>query len=225
MIVTLNFNILLFPKCGTHYIASVFEKTKDKIYKETGCPVKIDTAHIPASKLPYMANRNPTGVVVRNVWDWYVSRYFYFENARLNGEAGFSSNQKGNDIQFIAKKWTKNCGFGKTINGFRKHLPYALENFPLGETYYEFIRDAHRIHFIRHEELALDLHNFISDCSMGNIHCYIDTLAAIAQQKPVNVTENRPTTADCYTAKQIEQVCNMESKYIARFGQGYSFNK
>jgi len=219
MIVTKDFNILLFPKCGTHFIASAFEKTKVEIYLHTCTEVSIGVNHLPASKLPYGANEKPTGIVVRNVWDWYVSRYFYFEDCRIKGAAGFSIEHK----DFIAKKWADNCGFGKSISGFRKHLPYAIKHFGLCDSYFQFIADAPKIYFIRHEALVEDLSKFITAFSGSNASAYTKTLAAISEQKPVNVTEARPKTSDCYTGKLIEQIHQSELKYIARFGQKYKF--
>lgn len=225
MIVTQHFNILLFPKCGTHFIASVFEKTKEHIHTKTGFPVTIDVNHLPASKLPYGANQKPTGIVVRNAWDWYVSRYFYFEHARLTGTAGFFNVNQKTNRNFIVNQWTKNCGFGKTIAGFRKHLPYALEHFPLGDSYFQFIADAPKIYFIRHEALAAELHGFIGTFSMAEFYAYTSTLQVISEQQPVNKTPDRPKTVDCYTNKLIENVFAAESKYIVRFGQEFNYKK
>lgn len=220
MIITPDFNILLFPKCGTHFIASAFEKTKVEIHLHTCTEVSIDVNHLPASKLPYGANQKPTGVVVRNVWDWYVSRYFYFEDCRIKGTAGFKFPTNKN---FIARQWTENCGFGRTPSGFRKHLPYALEHFNLCDSYFQFIADAPKIYFMRHELLGEDLSKFIKAFSGSNFHAYIKTLAAISEQGRVNATEARPQTSDCYTRNLIEQVYQSELKYIARFGQEYKF--
>jgi hypothetical protein len=222
MIVTKHFNILLFPKCGTHYIASVFEKTKDDIQKQTGIPVIIDVTHLPASKLPYGRNENPTGVVIRNIWDWYVSRYFFIENARINKTGAYHITDNRKEATAL-KKWAKYCAHGNTISGFKKHLPFAVEHFPVCDSFFQFIADAPRIYFLRHEELGNDLSEFVSVFSRDSAHCYLSTLKAIREQKAVNVTANRPDVSDCYTEKQIEMVYQVEQKYIQRFKQEFNF--
>lgn len=225
MIVTPQYNILLFPKCGTHFLASIFKEAAPDIDKWNAglAPVTIEVNHLPSSMLPYGANTKPTAIVVRNVWDWYVSRYFYFENERYNGRGAFSRGYRVSKVHFVSGMWAAKCGYGRTITGFKKHLPYAIENFPLGEPFFEFISDAPQIYFIRHESIKEDLKKFVS--AFGLSVNYPSILEKIEQAVPKNITPNRPPTHECYSLKEIELIYSAEQKYIHRFGQEFYFTK
>ena len=218
MIQTNEFNILLFPKCCTHYIIGVCNKVRE----ECGYDIDIIVNHIPSSHISSDKKNNPTAVVVRDVWDWYVSRYFFYENARINQNGAFHiTDSRCNSIYNLM--WEKYCGFGQTIEGFRNHLPFALEYFPLGVNYFEFIRDAKNIHFLKFEIIADELTSFFLNNSPTE---YSPSFIRNVKNQPItNKTEIRFTTEECYTPKESEMVYRAEMKYIARFGQSYNQNR
>lgn len=218
MILTDEFNILLFKKCATHSIIGMCKRAKQNL-GSLQYNLHTDNSHPPASQIPLSNRKLPTAAVCRNAWDWYVSRYLFYENARINQIGAYHiSDDRRNSSHLL--EWSANCAFGESIDGFRKHLPYAVKKFSLGLEYFSFIQGAKNIQFIKFEDLENELLNFIeSNCSEIYKEAY---RKAIVGHPIENATPNRMRASSYYTEKEIQIVMESESKYIKKFKQEFS---
>ena len=214
MIATNEFNILMFQKCGTHSIIGICQRVKSEF---PDYDIFIDDSHLPASALKDKSL--PTAVIYRNVWDWYVSRYLFYENARIN-QTGAYADERHNHPHLL--EWNANCAFGESVEGFAKHLQYAVNHFPLGKPFFDFIIGADYIQFLRLENLKSELTAFITlYCPEKYKGAYQN---AIQIQPIVNTTPNRLPAQSYYTKREIELVYQAEARYIRRFNQEFKYS-
>ena len=194
------------PRTGGTFLRSYFADSAPTI-KQVG--------HDRLSELDFDLTPYFKFAFIRNPWDWYVSRYFYF--CRIMAvEAGVSitcdSGLMGNE-------------FSKRFPTLKEHLLWGLENaenFWLTDRYKDmcFIDGADKIDFVfRFEDLKGNVKNLFSHLQIKPTISY-SKFCQTAGGKFFNSTEHLHYSK-YYDADLIELVHNNDSYIIERFGYEY----
>lgn len=167
-------------------------------------------------------NSVPSFVVVRNPWEWYMSRYFHVQRM-IHQEGGRKNNVPLEHA-------------GNSPEGFRKHMALLEEIkdgdrivrdadgevgrtgrnwwfFTLSEWHYHMVGNGTE-HVVRFENFVPDMRDLLR--KIGLKPAQVDK-AARGLSKKVNVSKH-PPIAQCYTPELIAKVAEWDKKYIEEFG-------
>jgi len=165
----------------------------------------------------------PAFVVVRNPWDWYVSRYFHVQRM-IHEEGGRKNNVPLEHA-------------GNSPEGFREHMRLLEEakdgdrivrdadgnvgrtgrnwwHFTLSEWHYHMV-DGRVDHVARFENLAQDMAGIRR--KVGISPKEVENATRIFRRQKVNSSKH-PPVAQCYTPELAAKVAEWDKRYIEEFG-------